>query len=56
MIYVFDKNGSQIDSYEQETYDDYTGYDDDIPSIYDNPYYDDNLDMDQQSIEFWNSL
>ena len=32
------------------------GYYDDTPSIYDNPYYNDNLDMDQQSIEFWNSL
>lgn len=25
-------------------------------SIDDNPYYDDNLDMDQQSLEFWDSL
>lgn len=31
-------------------------YDDDTPSVYDNPYYNDNLDMDQQSIEFWNSI
>ena len=29
---------------------------DDNPSIYDNPYYNDNIDMDQQSIEFWNSI
>ena len=58
-VYVFDKNGSQIDIYEQETYDEdyYNGYyDNNIPSIDDNPYYNDNLDMDQQSIEFWNSL
>ena len=38
---------------EQEDY--YNEYDD-TPSIYDNPYYNDDLDMDQQSIEFWNSL
>ena len=31
-----------------------TIYDDgDISCVYDNPYY---LDMDQQSVEFWNSL
>ncbi len=34
-----------------------TIYDDgDISCVYDNPYYNDNLDMDQQSVEFWNSL
>lgn len=57
-VYVFDKNGTQVDAYKQATYDEdyYNGYDDDIPSIDDNPYYNDNLDMDQQSIEFWNSL
>lgn len=56
-VFVFDKAGVLIDSYEQDD-DDYdtSGYDDDTPSIYDNPYYNDNLDMDQQSIEFWNSL
>ena len=32
------------------------GYDDDTSSVYDNPYYNDNLDMDQQSIDFWNNL
>lgn len=56
-VFVFDKAGVLIGSYEQEDYDyDTSGYDDDYPSIYDNPYYNDNLDMDQQSIEFWNSL
>ena len=39
----------------EEEYDDYASYDD-SPSIYDNPYYNDDLDMDQQSIDFWNSL
>ena len=56
-VFVFDKAGVLIGSYEQEDdYYDTSGYDDDYPSIYDNPYYNDNLDMDQQSIEFWNSL
>ena len=57
-IYVFDQNGAQIDTYDQPRDDDdyYDGGYDDTPSIYDNPYYNDNLDMDQQSIEFWNSL
>lgn len=57
-IYVFDLKGSQIDTYDQSRDDDdyYDGGYDDTPSIYDNPYYNDNLDMDQQSIEFWNSL
>lgn len=58
-IFVFDKNGSQIETYDKPREDDDyydIGYYDDTPSIYDNPYYNDNLDMDQQSIEFWNSL
>ena len=58
-IFVFNKSGEQIESFEQEIEDeDYydRGYEDDTPSIYDNPYYNDNLDMDQQSIEFWNNL
>lgn len=58
-IFVFDKIGSQIDTYDKPSDDDGyydEGYYDDTPSIYDNPYYNDNLDMDQQSIEFWNSL
>ena len=56
-VVVFDKNGNQISSHEQENDEDnyYGGYDD-TPSIYDNPYYNDNLDMDQQSIDFWNSF
>lgn len=57
-VFVFDKKGAQIDTYDQPRDDDdyYDGGYDDTPSIYDNPYYNDNLDMDQQSIEFWNSL
>ena len=58
-VYVFDENGEIIDSYafERDEDDDEPVYDyDDTPSIFDNPYYNDNLDMDQQSIEFWNSL
>lgn len=57
-IFVFDHNGSQIETYKQQRDDD-DYYDEgygDTPSIYDNPYYNDNLDMDQQSSEFWNSL
>lgn len=53
-IFVFDKNGSQIDTYDKPRDDD--DYYDNPSSTYDNPYYNDNLDMDQQSIEFWNSL
>ena len=58
-IFVFDKRGCLIDTYDKPRDDDdyYDGeYYDDTPSIYDNPYYNDDLDMDQQSIEFWNSL
>ena len=56
-IFVFDSNGSLTECYTKEEEGDYyETYDDDTPSIYDNPYYNDNLDMDQQSIEFWNSL
>jgi hypothetical protein len=29
---------------------------DEYPSIYDNPYYNEDLDMDQQSPDFWDSL
>lgn len=28
----------------------------DFPSVHDNPYYDENLDIDQQSIDFWNEF
>ena len=54
---VFDKNGCLLSSYEIENENNnyYSGYDD-TPSVYDNPYYNDNLDMDQQSIEFWNTF
>ena len=55
-LYLFDNKGNLINIYEEEVdsykscccYDDY--------SVYDNPNYNDNLDMDQQSIEFWNNF
>ena len=56
-IYLFDNKGNLINNYEEEAdYHEwhYNGYDD--VSVYDNPYYNDNLDMDQQSIEFWNNF
>lgn len=56
-IFVFDLNGNLTEHYtKEEDGDYYETYDDDTPSIYDNPYYNDNIDMDQQSIEFWNSF
>jgi hypothetical protein len=56
-VFVFDSNGNLTKNYAEEEEDDYyETYDDDTPSVYDNPYYNDNIDMDQQSIEFWNSL
>lgn len=56
-VFVFDSKGNLTERYAKENNDDYyETYDDDTPSIYDNPYYNDNIDMDQQSIEFWNSL
>lgn len=57
-ICVFDKSGMQIRHMKKrnDSEDYYDDGDDDISSVYDNPYYNDNLDMDQQSIEFWNSL
>ena len=53
---MFDDSGMQIRHIEKRNdTEDY--YDDgDISCVYDNPYYNDNLDMDQQSVEFWNSL
>ena len=56
-VFVFNKSGILVDSYEIEATNDYysVGYYDE-PSIHDNPFYNDNLDMDQQSIEFWNNL
>ena len=44
-------NNYYDDIYNDDDYDD-----DDTSSIYNNPYYNDNLDMDQQSIEFWNNI
>ena len=45
-IYLFDNKGNLINNYEEEAdYHEYNGYDD--VSVYDNPYYNDNLDMDQ---------
>ena len=57
IVFVFDKNGCLLSSYELENENNnyYSGYDD-TPSVYDNPYYNDNLDMDQQSIEVWNNF
>lgn len=56
-IYVFDRTGEIVSHrYVEKECDDYDDREDNTPSIYDNPYYNDNLDMDQQSVEFWNSL
>lgn len=57
-IFVFEKNGSLIATYDkQREYNNYyESYYDDTPNVYENTYYNDNLDMDQQSIEFWNNL
>lgn len=49
-----DIEDEDCDDYNDEYYSD--ADEDDNPSIYDNPYYNDNIDMDQQSIEFWNSI
>ena len=52
----------QLSNKEKEWYDsrdveDYTyNSHQDYPSAYDSPYYNDDLDMDQQSPEFWDSL
>lgn len=57
-VYVFNRSGEMVSEHYKENNED-NEYDygaDNPPSIYDNPYYNDNLDMDQQSIEFWNSL
>ena len=56
-IYVFDRTGKIVSNrYVEKEYNEYDSWEDNMPSIYDNPYYNDNLDMDHQSIEFWNSL
>jgi tetratricopeptide (TPR) repeat protein len=49
------ESNDNVDDHEQE-YDDYDHYQDDYNSVSDNPYYNDNLDMDQQSPEFWDNL
>lgn len=57
-VYVFNRSGEMVSEHYKENNED-NEYDygaDNPPSIYDNPYYNDNLDMDQQSVEFWNSL
>lgn len=57
-VYVFNRIGELVSDYYKDNNEgnDYESLEDNSPSIYDNPYYNDNLDMDQQSIEFWNSL
>lgn len=57
-VYVFNRIGELVSDYYKDNNEgnDYDSLEDNSPSIYDNPYYNDNLDMDQQSIEFWNSL
>lgn len=50
LVYASD---SEMDYYSYSLDDDYS---DDPMSAYDNPYYDSNLDMDQQSAEFWDEL
>lgn len=57
-VYVFNRSGEMVSEHYKKNNEE-NEYDygaDNPPSIYDNPYYNDNLDMDQQSIEFWNSL
>ncbi len=44
------------DDLEDESYNNEDDYQSDWGSAYDNPYYNDNLDMDQQSPEFWDNL
>ncbi|QFQ12069.1 WG repeat-containing protein [Pseudoprevotella muciniphila] len=55
-IFVFDENGTLIESYDKEDDYDYYSYEEPVRNPYDSPYYNDNLDMDQQSQEFWDSL
>ena len=52
------KNKSLFIIDDEEYYEDYDDYDyrDASRSAYDSPYYNDSLDMDQQSPEFWDSL
>ncbi len=37
---------TSVDVYEENDQNEYNDYDDNTESIYDNPYYDDELDMD----------
>lgn len=55
-IFVFDSTGNLIDTYIRTKEHNYDSHSYDDSSIYDTPYYNDNLDMDQQSINFWNNL
>ena len=55
-IFVFDNTGNHIDTYIRTKEHNYDSYSHDDFNVYDNPHYNDNLDMDQQSIEFWNNL
>lgn len=44
------------DDFEEEEDSSENDYSNDWGSVNDNPYYNDNLDMDQQSPEFWDNL
>lgn len=59
---IIEKWGTDNDDFDRDSnyntydsYDDYNDYDD-FTHPDDSPYYNDNLDMDQQSPEFWDSL
>lgn len=58
----FKRNGFDIlvplfkDQDFDNSFDDSCNYDTDWESAFDNLYYNDNLDMDQQNPEFWDSL
>lgn len=47
---------SEMIEEDDKYYDDSNDYYEDYASAYDNPYYNENLDMDQQSMEFWDNL
>ena len=49
---LIEKSNYQNEMYSSNN-DDYYEY---FDSVHNNPYYNDDLDMDQQSIEFWNSI
>lgn len=55
---IINLQGDIVSRYDQQSDEEYnyqSDYDD-TPRIYDNPHYNDNLDVDQQSADFWNSL